>query len=768
MTVTSTFFDKTIQIGNSIANNVFTKTNCTFSTQNNQQKIEAEIKYTNLAGEPYDGREVTYEVELNNKQVAKGKGTTDSEGNLSLSFNSNTPTTFKSGHITTSVKLSPTEKVIKVLPVKAISQRIDVQFFPESGTFLSDIRNKVAFKAVGADGLGVDIKGTIVDNDGQEIAKLNSTHLGMGIFLLLPQQGKTYAAKITYPDGSEGKLDLPKPAEHGYTLSVYNNDTVTVKISTNDATFQANQNSEINLVVQSGGSIIYTAKTKLNSPVFAARIPRSRFPSGIAQFTLFSATGDPLNERVALIQNPDLLNIALSAEKASYAPREKVMLNINAKNRDDKPVIGAFSMSVTNESKVPVAEADENTILSNLLLTSDIKGYVEKPNYYFSNVSDKTRADLDVLMLTQGYRRFVWKQIMADTYAPLAFKPEKSLEITGHVKTFGGKAVPKGKVTIFSTTGGVFVMDTVTDENGAFAFRGLVFRDSVKFLIQARNAKGSRNVDIDLDNLSPQIVTANKNSADIEVNVNSALIPYLQNSKTQYDDFLKYGMIHKTIMLKTVTITEKKAALLKNSENLNGPGNADQTITGDQLGACATLTDCLIGKANFISFRQGVAYNSRTPNAPMLVVLDGMPMTDFDLDEMPASAVASVEVLRTSMYLSIYGSRAGNGVLIITTKRGGEDDGYKGYALGIANYHPKGYYQARVFYAPQYDDPKTNTQVVDLRTTIMWKPNIITDKNGQSSVSFFNADGKGTYKAVIEGIDSDGNIGRQVFRYRVE
>ncbi|OCX51240.1 TonB-dependent receptor [Mucilaginibacter sp. PPCGB 2223] len=765
------FFDKTIQVGNSIANNVLTKASYTYSTQKDQQHIDATINYTDLQGQPLDGKEVNYTVELSFRQVARGKGITDSEGNLNISFNNNMPALLKSGHITTTIKLEPKQSITKVVPVKASSQKTDVQFFPEGGTFISGIRNKVAFKAVGADGLGVDVKGMVVDNEGQTVASITTQHLGMGVFVIMPQAGKTYSAKLTYPDGSEGTVALPKPADAGYALSVndtYDPENVIVKISTNEATLGANQNNEISLLAHSGGNVIFTAKTKLTDPVFSAKIAKSRFPSGIAQFTLFSANGQPLNERIALIQNPGQLNITVSSEKASYAPRENVKLNIDARNKDGQPVVGSFSVSVTDESKVPFNEANESTILSNLLLSSDIRGYIEQPNYYFTNVSDKTRADLDILMMTQGYRRFEWKKLMAGSLAPLAFRPEKSLDISGHVKTASGKPVVKGKVTIFSTAGGMFLLDTLTDEQGAFAFRNLVFRDSVKFVVQARNAKEGRDVEIELDNVPLPIVTANKNAADVEVNVNAALMPYLLNSKNQYDDFLKYGLVNKTIMLKGVTISDTKKSKAPNSDNLNGAGNADQVITSDKLEACATLTQCLIGKANFINFRNGMAYSTRTPYTPMLVVLDGMSMDNFDLDDLSPNDVSSVEVLRSIAYTAIYGSRAGGGVLVITTKRGGEDQGYRSYAPGITTYYPKGYYQARKFYEPQYNDPKTNTRVADLRTTIFWEPNLITTKNGAASLSFFNADGKGSYKAVVEGMDADGNIGRQVYRYKVE
>jgi hypothetical protein len=764
------FFDKTIAIGNGINNTVFAKTTYTYTAlPNNQQKVNALVNYTGLDGKPYANAEVNYEVELSFRSVTKGKGITDEQGNLNISFINALPTLLKNGHITTTLKLTPTQKATKVLLIKATSDKADVQFFPESGNLINGIRNKVAFKAVGGDGLGISIHGKIIDSDNQDMAVLNTGHLGLGIFMLSPMPGKSYTAIITYPDGSESKVNLPKALDRGYVLSVNSSDPadVIIKVTTNEVTLQENQNTELNVLVHSGGSIIYTAKTNLVSAVFSARIPKSRFPSGIAQFTLFSATGEPLNERIAFIQNPDQLNIAINADKAAYAPREKVKLSVTAKNKDGQPVVGSFSMAVIDENKVPVDEANESTILSNLLLTSDIKGYIEKPNYYFTNVSDKTRADLDVLMLTQGYRRFAWKQIMTDGFTALQYQPEKTLNISGHIKTSNGKPVPNGKVTVFTSSGGSFLLDTVTDNEGAFAFKDLLFVDSVKFVIQARNAKGGKNVEIELDNISPQMVTANKNFGDLEVNVNSTLLPYLQNSKTQYDEFLKYGMINKTIMLKGVTISDKKAPL-KNSANYNGPGNADQVIKSDQLEACATLTQCLTARVAFVTFRNGMAYSTRSPGTPMMIVVDGVPLENFDLDNLSASDVESVEVLRSIAYTGIYGGRASGGVLVITTKRGENNSVLQNYAPGLLVYNPKGYSKTRMFYSPQYDDPKTNTRVADLRTTIFWKPDILTDKNGASSVSYFDADSKGTYKVVIEGIDADGSIGRQVFRYKVE
>jgi uncharacterized protein YfaS (alpha-2-macroglobulin family) len=103
---------------------------------------------------------------------------------------------------------------------------------------------------------------------------------------------------------------------------------------------------------------------------------------------------------------------------------------------------------------------------------------------------------------------------------------------------------------------------------------------------------------------------------------------------------------------------------------------------------------------------------------------------------------------------------------LINTKKGN----YRGAAPtpNIVAFAPKGYYKAREFYSPRYDDPKTNNPMADLRSTIYWNPNVATDKDGKASFEYFNADNKGSYRVVIEGIDGNGNLGRQVYRYRVE
>ena len=766
------YFDKTISIGNSVSNNIYTEAKYTFTQVGaNNHRVVADIKYTYLDDVPVSKKEVNYDIQLNFRSVAKGKGFTDDNGNLKITFTNNQPFILKTGKIYTTIKLNESS-VSKIIPIKATSNNVDVKFFPESGDMVAGLRTKVAFKAIGNDGLSVPTSGFIADNGEGKVTDFKTEHAGMGTFSILPEPGKTYTAHVKFDDGSEKSYPLPRVLPQGYLLSInnLNADKLIIKVQASESVMA---DSEITLVAQANGSAIYVSKSKFNSRTLTAEIPKSRFPTGIVQFTLFSQDNDPLAERLVFVNSADELNLAIKSDKAVYAKREKVKIAVEVKDQTGKPVIGSFSMAVTDESKAPFDEDKETSILSNLLLTSDLKGYVEQPNYYFSNINLDKIKQLDNLMLTQGWRRFAWKNILANNFTNLSFQPETTVQISGSVRSINDKPVIGGKVTLISSAGDVFMLDTLTDGNGRFNFPNLYFNDSTKFVIQARNAKGKKNVSIELDRMAAQLVTKNKNEAEIEVNVNKTLDVYLKNSRNQFDYLVKNGFANRSIMLAEVKIVEKKK-LAKNSSNLNGAGNADYVVTSDQLKYCLRLTQCLQSLVPGVIVQNGIAYSTRSMYSsfsglvPMQLIIDGMYVDPTFLDNVNPVDIDAIEVLKSGGNTAIYGIRGGGGVLIITTKRGERNLNYSRYATGIANYNPKGYYKAREFYSPNYANPNEKPGLKDLRTTIYWNPNVVTDLLGKASVEFYNADGPGSYRAIIEGLNAEGKLGRSIYRYTVK
>ena len=151
----------------------------------------------------------------------------------------------------------------------------------------------------------------------------------------------------------------------------------------------------------------------------------------------------------------------------------------------------------------------------------------------------------------------------------------------------------------------------------------------------------------------------------------------------------------------------------------------------------------------------------------MQIILDGMFMEADFLDNIQPFDVESVEVLKNVSNTAIYGSRAGGGLLVITTKRGGGDLSYTRYAPGIITYAPKGYYVQRQFYSPQYL-PGEADKAEDKRTTVYWNPTLITDQDGKTKFNYYNTDEPGTYRIVLEGINGEGNLARKVYTYEVK
>jgi len=757
-------FDRAISIGNVITNKVFTKTTFNTTTQNGRNVVTADINYTDANGIVYAGNAVSYAVMLNNKVLAKGKGITDANGDMHISLPADNTDLLKQGRIVTGISGVGDGTVHKSIPVHTMAGYADVQFFAEGGNMVNGVPAKIAFKAIGTDGLGITIKGTVTNSKGEEMTQINTAHLGMGMFIFTPHSGDSYKANIVYPDGTKASVALPKATDNGYVLKVIEQGANDLRIAIAAAKGTTGQ---FVVVGQSAGKVYYSARSTAGGDAFSTIVPKSKFPSGIVQFTLFSESGEPLNERLVFIQNPtDKLNLSVTAGNQSYQPRQKVNLNIDAKDNDGKPVVGSFSISVTDEANVPVDEDKENNIFASLLLTSDLKGYVEQPSYYFNSNNEKTRADLDVLMLTQGYHRFEWKRVLNDTPSPNQYEVQKTFTISGRVTTPSGAPVANGKVELINFGDGVLQVDTLTDQNGRFAFTDIIYADSLKFLIQARNAKNKRDVVIKMDTVASPSAANYKNYADFNVSTGNSISVYAQNSKLLYFEQIKAGLGNHVISLKEVLIREKRIAL-KHSANLNGPGNADQVLLSKDLVnyGCVRLADCLQGRLLGVLFNNGVPVTTRG-GGRMLIVIDGMNSDAMFMNTLNVNDIQSIEVLRNISAAGIYGGRGSNGVLIITTKRGDEPIYYpQQFSKGIIPYQPKGIYKSRAFYSPKYD-AKTNRKIADLRTTVYWKPDVVTP-GGKANVEYFNAGSAGTYRVVVEGVDSEGNIGRQVFRYKV-
>lgn len=637
--------------------------------------------------------------------------------------------------------------------------KADIQFFPEGGSFVKGIPAKLAFKAVGTNGQGLNVKGIVVDNTNAEVTKFESKLLGMGLIFITAEAGKTYKANLTYADGTKATVDLPKADNEGITLMVNNDnpDKLAIEINANKAYYLENKNKEIGVIIYSGGAV-RSVKAVLDNQVLDLNLNKKDFKTGVVQVTLFSAQGEPINERLAFIQNPDLLTIATASDKPLYPVKGKVHITVNTTSKNAGPAKSYLSAAVVDVGHVPVAENDENTILSTLLLTSDLKGTIEQPNYYFANVNNDTRSNLDILMLTQGYRRFEWKQLLSNTKADFAYNAENGFDVSGQVKTTAGKAVDGGTITLMPQAGGA-LLTQATGHDGSFTFRNLVYDDKTRFVIQAKTAEGKNNTSI---SIYP--------------------VPALTNIKT--GDFIAQvqGLNNEgynTTAEQPVYIADVNGKVLK-EVIINDRRISDGKLTAEVLGKenlkdhQGSLANGLAGRLTGVILRDGIPYladkiNPGMQGGPMLIVVDDTAMPEgTSIDNYSAAEVENISILKNTD-AAIYGVRGANGVMILKLrKRVGTAVANKSISPGLLYFTADGFYKARAFYSPVYEGEQQTGNKPDARSTIYWNPDVITDKDGNASFDFYNADGKGTYRLVIEGIDEAGNIGRSVFTYRVQ
>ncbi|MDO3624841.1 TonB-dependent receptor plug domain-containing protein [Mucilaginibacter sp. BT774] len=657
-------------------------------------------------------------------------------------------------------------------------EKDDLQFFPEGGELVGSMVSKVAFKAIGSNGLGINVKGVIVDNTNNQVASFTSSHLGMGTFYLQPEEGKMYKAKLTFADGAQGVFNLPAVQSKGIALAL--KDTLgklSIEIHCNKAYFQENLNKNISLVIY-GSGFVNTVSTKLDSRRLSMDIANTQFPSGVVRVTLFSQTGDPLSERLAFIKNSDMVDLTLTSNKTTYGKREKVLLNLAAKDKGNAAE-GHFSVAVIDENQVPVDENNETTIQTYLLLTLPLRGYVEQPNYYFLQNAEHATADLDALLLTQGYRRFTWKKLMNERDSAFVYTPEKALEISGTAKTAAGTPVKDMDVMLL-TADMKSNLGERTDNNGKFKFTNLPpIADSTVLILQATGSTRSKNATIfTVDSDKPGPAVAEKKETYLQTDANKAMPVYLSTKKPELGNELiknaayKYNAKSDTRPQKVLNESDK----VYESSNLGGSGHADQVIKGDQIKNSPSLSQGLNGLLRGVYFINGVAYlqgnmvfnGTNQVAEPMYVVIDGyaLPLDRGGIDNINPVSVETVELLKGSS-ASMYGVNGGAGVLVITSRKRQSTEGVSTRTLGSLSFQVRGFYVAREFYSPKYE---VNTKInkPDLRSTIIWISELRTDKDGKAMFEYYNADGPGTYRVVAEGIDDKGNIGRTVYRYQVK
>ncbi|MGM1430561.1 TonB-dependent receptor plug domain-containing protein [Sphingobacterium lactis] len=748
---TSYFFEKIINIGNLRSDNVASSS----SLITEEGKEYYRLHLVNPQGGDWPKTTVHYDVLDGDKVIDRGREGIAPDGTLKIRV------TDKNRGKTIVLRFTNINKSIvkKQIVTAGFHAQNSLQYFPEGGVLLADEVNRIAFKALNPNGLGVPATVKVLTSKKEVATTVTLNSLGMGSVNTPIAKGETYTVQVQFSDGTTQEQPLSGIVEEGYSLALNTVDSKKLYVQANMSESKVNR-EDLYVCLQHLGNILYMAKQKAGQRNVLFTIPKANLPTGVLTVTLLNQQFIPLAER-AIFQydQSSILPFTLQQNKPSYGQRELVSNTIQVGHETDTTRVAALSAAVVNMNNYQDEAEVNGNILSSLFLHGDIQGYIEKPGSYFLPDGRIREKEMDELMLTQAWRKINVHKLDSLIGVQPAFAPEKGLSIAGSVRRVGRKApVPKAPLQLISTNDFFDFIDTVTNEQGEFLFQDLIYPDSVKFLLSARNQKGKNNVDI---HYAPRLgppVDMNLSANGIRKDINSTYQQFLEANKSFHRELEQKGLMDQAILIEEIVIRRERPKASENSSNLNGPGRANQTITADELGNCVTLAACLTGRLTGVDFRNGKPFSMRS-NSEMQVILDGMYVEADMLDQITPFDVQSIEVLRSPEYTAIYGSFGGNGVIIITSKTGRDAIRSPAYnPTGILAITPPGISITKEFYKPSYTTGSTQQFQHDQRTTIHWEPNIITDKQGKAQFDFYTSDQPGTYRIILEGIDIHGRI----------
>jgi hypothetical protein len=658
------------------------------------------------------------------------------------------------------------DKSIKSDLLELKSKEIDLQFFPEGGTFVAGVENKLAFKAVDKNGKGIPVEGKIVDKNGNSITTFKSAFKGMGNIDFTPKEREKYTAQAFFTDDISVKVELLVPQIDAVKLTVNPNDSVKIQfqISRNSVQPENSQKNEYLLIGQTGGQVCFRKQIALTEKTTRFEVDKNLFPTGIVKFTLFDNEMIPNCERLVFVNHRDFVKIEIETDKPDYLTREMVQLDIKAFTNAGKACQANLSMSVYNPENSLETEKYPKNILTQFLLDSELKGTIEDPAFYFKDDSISTLQALDNLMLTHGYRYFEWKEIKENKLPEIEYQPENSIQLRGQVKNWlTEKPIKNSNVTMMFVKSQLAVHNQKTDSLGNFVFSDMFFMDTVYVSLQAGNKKERRNNWIELDNKSskspkPGILPVNYQY----YNENQFTTSYYL-SETSSELINRKWSLSDTILLGDVNILAKKHK--KDDGHFRPYLEADYVIDAKKLNEeTGSIYDAIDGKIaglrTEITEGGNIVFMYRM--YPVSLYLDGTPV-DYDLlSTFSSSTFDKVEFLK---YAPFAGINKSGGVLYFYTKRGQKFENMPTDAMGLKSARIIGYSVFRRFYSPVYETRQPVDDKKDYRSTLYWNPIVRTDSTGVAQVSFFNSDETGNMQIVVEGITTDGKLCRGIWNY---
>ena len=732
------FFSRNIKIGNSIDNTIVSSIEY---QQEDDTHYTAKIKFTSNVQAVFENTTIKYLYLENGKIKNKGKKKTDENGWISISL----PDLKSPVARRIEVEFDDPQYIYKrTFHLPVFTNDFDVKFFPEGGALINIPHQNVAFKAQGADGFSKEVEGFLFNSKGDTLTNFRSEHNGMGIFTMNPVNNETYYVTVRTNDSITKRFDLPAIEPKGISIAMsHYKQEIRYEIQKTEATEWP---QKLFLLAHTRGKLAILQP--INPKRTFGKMNDSLFTEGITHFMLIDEQGNALSERLIFVPDHKPNQWQITTDQPTYGKREKVSLQIAAKDSEGNPVEGTFSVSITDRKSIQPDSLADN-ILSNLLLTSDLKGYVEDPAFYFLNQDARTLRSIDYLMMTHGWRRHKMENVLRTPSLNFTNYIEKGQTISGRIMGFFGANVKKGPICVLAPKYNI-IATTETDEKGQFIVN-TSFRDSTTFLVQARTKKGFAGVDILMD--PPQYPVAT-HKAPYFNGATTFMEDYLMNTRDQY--YMEGGM--RVYNLKEVTVTAKRER--PSSKSIYTGGINTYTVEEDRLQGYGQTAFDAASRLPSVTITNGSEIHIRNNSEPAIIVIDDIVYEDASdiLKDIQVSDMSSISLLRGADAV-ILGPRASGGAVVITLKDPRNLPARP--AQGIITYTPLGYSESVEFYHPTYDTPeKKNAQRSDFRSTVYWNPELRLDAEGKATIEYYTPDSTAPEDIIIEGVDKNGKVCR--------
>ena len=631
-----------------------------------------------------------------------------------------------------------------------------ITFFPEGGSIISGTDNVVAFRSWDQHGNPIDVSGYITDSydTAVSVSKFRTSMPGFGKFKFSAWKSRKYTAHIIWNGKKEFRYPLPLINQYGYQLSVTGDtpDGFTIQVSLGDSLYKKDKTSY--LIGVSRDSLCFAS---VGSDMYVVNITKSRFPEGNATLLLFDDQGKIESQRSVYIPRKDI-DVDLRTNKENYGPREKVDLSISLDSTDNKNEMALVSVAVTDDHLVNFHNQEGNWVKWQ-------RGNPELP----ASLANPDAEEWDLLMLTQNNLFSDWKYNRNGT----GFASESTLDdqdimgISGKVLDKKDEPVPKQIVTLVSKQSGALFESDTTDDAGQFYFP-FSDVDGVPFSLRAVSGTG-QDKRIVMDSMRFPLVRTPAHLKKYFSAEEVDSIIALRNREPEVIVVAGRGKELKPVIVRgTQPSTYEQSKRMSQFTTIITSDEIERDRKGaNNIGNILLRTPGLTLRNGFLVAQGGG--RDMGANSEPLIVVDGVPVKiDADItietNRSPdinylngmESSIDFIEVL-SGPQAAMYGMQGDNGAILVYSENG-RNRGSTGNN-GFLNYVHKGYFNSPEFPQPAYDKKEIKKAAVpDLRSTIYWSGNVLTDPKGKATLSFYTADEAASYTIIVTGVTSSGGL----------